>query len=180
MTDRAGAIYEGRKANMNAEKDDLAKITNPNKEKGTLAEVMKGADVFVGVSGPGLLKKEHIKTMNPKSIIFAMANPTPEIMPPEAKEAGAYIVATGRSDFPNQINNCLAFPGVFRGALDVRASDINDEMKLAAAYAIADAVEPTVDSIVPSVFLPGLAARVAKAVSEAAIKTGIARIVPKL
>ena len=180
VTDRAGAIYEGRKANMNAEKDDLAKITNPNKEKGTLAEVMKGADVFVGVSGPGLLKKEHIKTMNPKSIIFAMANPTPEIMPPEAKEAGAYIVATGRSDFPNQINNCLAFPGVFRGALDVRASDINDEMKLAAAYAIADAVEPTVDSIVPSVFLPGLAARVAKAVSEAAIKTGIARIVPKL
>jgi malate dehydrogenase (oxaloacetate-decarboxylating) len=180
VTDRAGAIYTGRKENMNPEKDDLALITNPNKEKGPLSEIIKGADVFIGVSGPGTLKKEAIKTMNPKPIIFAMANPTPEIMPPEAKEGGAFIVATGRSDFPNQINNCLAFPGVFRGALDVRAKDINDEMKLAASDAIASMVpEPTVDKIIPSVFAPGLAYKVAEAVSKAAISTNMARFIPK-
>jgi len=179
VTDRAGAIYVGRKENMNAEKDDLAKITNPYKEKGKLCEVIKDADVFVGVSGPGLLKKEDVKKMHPKAIIFAMANPTPEILPPEAKEAGAFIVATGRSDFPNQINNCLAFPGVFRGALDVRARDINDEMKLAAAKCIAGMIEPTVDCIIPSVFHPNLAYKVAEKVAEAAIKTGVARCIPK-
>ena len=176
VTDRAGAIYEARKDNMNAEKDELAKITNPNKEKGSLAEVLKGADVFIGVSGPGILKKEFIKNMNVKPIIFAMANPTPEIMPPEAIEGGAFIVATGRSDFPNQINNCLAFPGVFRGTLDVRASDINEEMKLAASMALSSVVEnPTPDYIIPSVFHPGLAFKIAAAVSQAAIKSGIAR-----
>ena len=178
VTDRAGAIYTGRKENMNPEKDDLALITNPNKEKGPLSEVLKDADVFVGVSGPGILKKEWIKTMHPKPIIFAMANPTPEIMPPEAIEAGAFIVATGRSDFPNQINNCLAFPGVFRGALDVRASDINEEMKLAAAKCIASLVEPKPDCVIPSVFYPNLAYKVAEKVSEAAIRTGIARFIP--
>jgi len=179
ICDRAGAIYEGRKENMNKEKEDLAKITNPKKEKGKLEEVIKGADVFVGVSGPGILKKEQVKTMAPKPLIFAMANPIPEIMPDEAKAGGAFIVATGRSDFPNQVNNCLAFPGVFRGALDVLAKDINDEMKIAAAKAIAAVVEkPTVDYIIPSPFHPGLAQIVAKAVSEAAIKTGVARKIP--
>eukprot|EP01022_Parablepharisma_sp_SALTPOND_P020398 TRINITY_DN3715_c7_g1_i1.p3 TRINITY_DN3715_c7_g1~~TRINITY_DN3715_c7_g1_i1.p3 ORF type:complete len:490 (-),score=93.26 TRINITY_DN3715_c7_g1_i1:1973-3442(-) len=181
VTDRAGAIYEGRKENMNAEKEELAKITNPQNEKGTLAEVLKGADVFIGVSGPGIVKKEYVKEMAPKPIIFAMANPVPEIMPPEAKEAGAFIVATGRSDFPNQINNCLAFPGIFRGALDVRATDINDEMKLAAATCLAEAVtEPAPDNIIPSVFQPKLAYKVAEAVAQAAIKSGVARVVPKL
>ena len=179
VTDRVGAIYVGRKDGMNPEKEELATITNPNKEKGKLAEVLKGADVFVGVSGPGLLKAEWIKAMNPKPVIFAMANPIPEIMPDEAKAAGAFIVATGRSDFPNQINNCLAFPGVFRGALDVRARDINEAMKLAAAGALAGAVEtPTVENIIPSVFHPGLAKAIADAVAKAAIETGMARVIP--
>ncbi len=179
VTDRAGAIYQGRKENMNPEKEELAKITNPNKEKGSLEDVLKGADVFIGVSGPGILKKEFLKNMNPKPIIFAMANPTPEIMPCEAKAAGAFVVATGRSDFPNQINNCIAFPGIFRGALDVRASDINDEMKAAAADCIAAQVTPTVDCIVPSAFLPGLAHKVAEAVANAAVKSGVARLPKK-
>eukprot|EP01022_Parablepharisma_sp_SALTPOND_P018144 TRINITY_DN294_c0_g1_i1.p1 TRINITY_DN294_c0_g1~~TRINITY_DN294_c0_g1_i1.p1 ORF type:complete len:415 (+),score=58.52 TRINITY_DN294_c0_g1_i1:223-1467(+) len=179
LTDRAGSIYEGRKENMNTEKEELAKITNPNKEKGTLVEVLKGADVFVGVSGPGVLKKEYIKEMNTKPIIFAMANPIPEIMPAEAKEGGAFIVATGRSDCYNQINNCLAFPGVFRGALDARAKDINDEMKLAAAKALADTVtNPKPEYIIPSVFHPKLAYKIAEAVVQAAVKTGVARVIP--
>lgn len=183
VTDRAGAIYVGRKDNMNPEKEALAKITNPNKEKGSLGEVLKGADVFIGVSGPGLLKKEFIKGMNTKPIIFAMANPTPEIMPSEAKEAGAFVVATGRSDFPNQVNNCLVFPGIFRGALDVRAREINDEMMAAAADCLAEQVdpwlEPKTDYVIPGAFQTGLAQKVAKAVSAAAIKSGVARVTDK-
>lgn len=176
LADKAGAIYEGRKENMNSEKEELAKITNPEKVKGSLSEIIKGADVFIGVSGPGLLKKEDVKNMNTKPIIFAVANPIPEIMPADAKEAGAFIVGTGRSDFPNQVNNCLAFPGVFRGALDVRASDINDEMKIAAAECLADWVkEPTVDYIIPGAFEQGLAFKVGEAVAAAAIKSGVAR-----
>ena len=179
VTDRVGAIYVGRKEGMNSEKDELAAITNPHKETGKLEEVLKGADVFVGVSGPGLVKKEWLKAMNPKPIIFAMANPIPEIMPDEAKAGGAFIVATGRSDFPNQINNCLAFPGVFRGALDVRARDINDAMKVAAADALAAMVKtPQIDEIIPSVFMPGLAPAVGEAVVKAAIETGMARVIP--
>ena len=176
VADRAGALYEGRTENMNQEKEDLAKITNPKKIKGTLEEIIKGSDVFIGVSGPGLVTKEHVKSMAPKPIIFACANPIPEIMPADAKEAGAFIVATGRSDFPNQVNNCLAFPGVFRGALDVHASDINDEMKIAAAVCLADWVKkPTPDYIIPSAFEEGLAFAVGKAVGEAAIKSGVAK-----
>jgi len=178
VCDREGAIYEGRKEHMNSEKEMLSTITNPNKEKGKLSEIIKDADVFIGVSAPKLLSKDHVKKMKPKSIIFALANPEPEIMPDEAKAGGAFIVATGRSDFPNQINNVLAFPGVFRGALDVRAKDINDEMKIAAAHAIADVIEnPTPENIIPSVFHPNLAKIVAKAVSNAAIKSGVSRII---
>ena len=176
IADRAGAIYRGRTDNMNSEKEELAKITNPENLKGKLDEIIKGADVFIGVSGPGLLTKDHIKSMAEKPIIFAVANPIPEIMPADAKEAGAFIIATGRSDFPNQVNNCLAFPGVFRGALDVHASDINDEMKMAAANCLANWVkEPTVDCIIPSAFEEGLAFKVGEAVAQAAIKSGVAR-----
>ncbi len=139
MTDRTGAIYEGREG-LNPIKEEMAKITNRNKEKGTLAEVIKDADVFIGVSAPGTLTQDMVKTMAKDPIIFACANPTPEIFPDEAKAAGAAVVSTGRSDYPNQVNNVLAFPGIFRGALDVRASDINDEMKIAAAHALADLV----------------------------------------
>ena len=135
MTDRKGAIYEGREG-LNAVKAEMARITNFNKEKGTLAEVIKDADVFIGVSAPGTLTADMIRTMAKDPIIFACANPTPEILPEEAKAAGAAVVSTGRSDYPNQVNNVLCFPGIFRGALDVRASDINDEMKIAAAYAL--------------------------------------------
>eukprot|EP00826_Nyctotherus_ovalis_P045314 TRINITY_DN499_c0_g1_i7.p1 TRINITY_DN499_c0_g1~~TRINITY_DN499_c0_g1_i7.p1 ORF type:complete len:350 (+),score=118.41 TRINITY_DN499_c0_g1_i7:73-1122(+) len=175
VADRAGALYKGRTDNMNAEKEELAKITNPENLKGKLDEIIKGADVFIGVSGPGLLTKEHVKSMNTKPLIFAVANPIPEIMPADAKDAGAFIVATGRSDFPNQVNNCLAFPGVFRGALDVHASDINDEMKIAAAMCLAEWVkEPTVDCIIPSAFEEGLAFKVGEAVAKAAIKSGVA------
>lgn len=177
VADRAGAIYQGRTDNMNAEKEELAKITNPGGVKGKLEEIIKGSDVFIGVSGPGILTKEHVKSMAEKPIIFACANPVPEIMPADAKEAGAFIVATGRSDFPNQVNNCLAFPGVFRGALDVHATDINDEMKIAAANCLADWVKsPTAELIIPSAFEEGLAFKVGKAVGEAAIKTGVARL----
>ena len=178
MCDRHGAIYEGRD-NLNPEKEEMAKISNRGFEKGSLADVIKGADVFIGVSAPGTVTEEMVKTMAPNPILFPMANPVPEIMPDLAKEAGAAFVGTGRSDFPNQINNVLAFPGIFRGALDVRASDINDEMKVAAAYAIADLIpdnEITADYIIPNPFDERVAKAVAKAVAEAARKTGVARI----
>ena len=157
----------------------MAKITNQNHEKGTLAEVIKGADVFIGVSAPGTLTKEMVQTMAKDAIIFACANPTPEIFPDEAKAGGAAGVSTGRSDFPNQVNNVLAFPGIFRGALDVRASDINSEMKVAAAYALASLVsdeELNADYILPAAFDPRVKDTVAKAVAEAARKSGVARI----
>jgi malate dehydrogenase (oxaloacetate-decarboxylating) len=176
MTDRAGAIYRGRKENMNPEKEKMSLLTNPKLEKGNLSDVIKNADVFIGVSSPGLLTSEMVKTMNSKSIIFAMANPIPEIMPDVAKTAGAFIVATGRSDFPNQINNVLAFPGIFRGALDVRARNITEEMKIGAAEALASMVKnPTVDKIIPGPFDKGVAKTVAAAVMKAAEKTKVNR-----
>ncbi len=178
LCDRKGAIYEGRE-DLNDEKIEMAKITNRQLRKGTLADVLKGADVFIGVSAPGCVTPEMVKSMAKDPILFPMANPVPEIMPDLAKEAGAAVVGTGRSDFPNQINNVLAFPGIFRGALDVRASDINDEMKIAAAYAIASFVTDdnlSPDYIIPSALDKNVAKAVAKAVSEAAIKTGVARL----
>jgi malate dehydrogenase (oxaloacetate-decarboxylating) len=178
MTDRTGAIYKGREG-LNPIKQEMAEITNKNCEKGTLSEVIKGADVFIGVSAPGTLTKEMVQTMAKDPIIFACANPTPEIFPDEAKAGGAAVVSTGRSDFPNQVNNVLAFPGIFRGALDVRASDINDEMKVAAAYALASLVseeELCADYILPAAFDPRVKDAVAKAVAEAAVKSGVARI----
>ena len=178
MTDRTGAIYKGRE-NLNPIKEEMAEITNQNCEKGKLADVIKGADVFIGVSGPGTLTKDMVRTMAKDPIIFACANPTPEIFPDEAKEAGAAVVSTGRSDFPNQINNVLAFPGMFRGALDVRASDINAEMKVAAAYALANLVsdeELNADYIIPAAFDSRVKDAVAKAVAQAAIDSGVARI----
>ena len=174
MCDRKGAIYKGREG-LNKEKEEMAEISNQNMEKGSLADVIKGADVFIGVSAPGTVTQEMIHTMAPNPILFPMANPTPEIMPEEAKAAGAAVIGTGRSDFPNQINNVLAFPGIFRGALDVRASDINDEMKVAAAYAIANIItdeERNAEYIIPNPFDK----RVAKAVAKAARDTGVARI----
>ena len=178
MTDRTGAIYEGRE-NLNPIKQEMAKITNRDCEKGKLEEVIRGADVFIGVSAPGTLTKEMVRTMADRAIVFACANPTPEIFPDEAKAGGAVVVATGRSDFPNQINNVLAFPGIFRGALDVRASDINDEMKAAAAYALAGLVsdgELSPDYILPAAFDPRVKDAVAKAVAQAARKSGAARL----
>jgi malate dehydrogenase (oxaloacetate-decarboxylating) len=178
LCDRKGAIYKGRDG-LNKEKEEMAEITNKQMRKGTLEEVIKGADVFIGVSAPGCVTPEMVKSMAPDPIIFAMANPTPEIMPDLARESGAAVVGTGRSDFPNQINNVLAFPGIFRGALDVRASDINDEMKIAAAKAIADFVkddELTAEYIIPSALNRDVAAAVAKAVAQAARDTGVARI----
>lgn len=178
LCDTKGAIYEGRD-NLNAEKAEMAKISNLQKIKGTLKDVLVGADVFVGVSAPNMVTKEMVKNMAKDAIIFAMANPTPEIMPDEAKEAGAKVIGTGRSDFANQINNVLAFPGIFRGALDVRASDINDEMKIAAAKAIASLVsdaELNPDFVIPAPFDPRVGPTVAEAVKEAARKTGVARI----
>ena len=178
MTDRKGAIYEGRDG-LNPIKEEMAKITNYNHEKGTLAEVIKGADIFIGVSAPGTLTPDMVRTMAKDPIIFACANPTPEIFPDEAKAAGAAVVSTGRSDYPNQVNNVLCFPGIFRGALDVRASDINDEMKVAAAYAIAGLVsdeELNADYILPAAFDPRVKDAVAAAVAEAARKSGVARI----
>ena len=178
MTDRQGAIYEGREG-LNPIKEEMAKITNANHEKGTLSEVIKGADVFIGVSAPGTLTPDMVRTMAKDPIIFACANPTPEIFPEEAKAAGAAVVSTGRSDYPNQVNNVLCFPGIFRGALDVRASDINDEMKIAAAYAIAGLVsdeELCADYILPAAFDSRVKDAVAKATAEAAIKSGVARI----
>ena len=178
MTDRKGAIYEGRDG-LNPIKEEMAKITNYNHEKGTLAEVIKGADIFIGVSAPGTLTPDMVRTMAKDPIIFACANPTPEIFPDEEKAAGAAVVSTGRSDYPNQVNNVLCFPGIFRGALDVRASDINDEMKVAAAYAIAGLVsdeELNADYILPAAFDPRVKDAVAAAVAEAARKSGVARI----
>ena len=178
MCDRKGAIYEGREG-LNAEKEEMAKISNREMRKGSLAEVIKGADVFIGVSAPGTVTPEMVKTMAPDPILFPMANPVPEIMPDLAKEAGAAVIGTGRSDFPNQINNVLAFPGIFRGALDVRATDINDEMKVAAAYAIANLIDEkdlNADYIIPNPFDKRVAPAVAKAVAEAAKKTGVARV----
>ena len=158
---------------------ELASLTNPKRKSGTLKDIVKGADIFIGVSAPGLLTPDMIKTMADKPVIFAMANPVPEIMPDAAKEAGAFVIATGRSDYPNQINNVLAFPGIFRGALDVRASDINDEMKLAAADAISALVtEEDLKNgiIIPSAFNKSVAKDIAKAVSEAAVRSGVARV----
>ena len=178
MCDRTGAIYEGREG-LNTEKQEMAKISNRNMEKGTLEDVIKGADVFIGVSAPGTVTEDMVKSMAENPILFPMANPVPEIMPEFAKAAGAAVVGTGRSDFPNQINNVLSFPGIFRGALDVRASDINDEMKVAAAYAIASLIsddELNADYIIPNPFDKRVAKAVAEAVAEAAIKTGVARI----
>lgn len=178
MTDRTGAIYEGREG-LNPVKKEMAKITNHNREAGTLAEVIKGADIFIGVSAPGTLTSEMVKSMAVNPIIFACANPTPEIFPEEAKAAGAAVVSTGRSDYPNQVNNVLCFPALFRGALDVRASDINDEMKIAAAYALAGLVseeELNSEYILPAPFDPRVKDAVAKAVAEAARKSGVARI----
>ena len=178
MCDRHGAIYKGRD-NLNKEKEEMAEICNQNMEKGTLAEVLKGADVFIGVSAPGTVTEEMVQSMADKPILFPMANPVPEIMPDLAKKAGAAVVGTGRSDFPNQINNVLAFPGIFRGALDVRAKDINDEMKVAAAYAIASLVEEdklSPDYIIPNAFDKRVSKAVAEAVAEAARKTGVTRI----
>lgn len=178
MTDRTGVIYQGRE-HMNPIKEEMAKVTNKDCEKGTLKEAIRGADVFIGVSGPGTLTKEMVRTMAKDSIVFACANPTPEIFPDDAKAAGAAVVSTGRSDFPNQINNVLAFPGIFRGALDVRASDINDDMKAAAAHALAHMVsaeELHAEYILPAAFDPRVKDVVAKAVAEAAVKSGVARI----
>ena len=178
MTDREGAIYKGRE-NLNPIKMEMAEITNLSMEKGSLSDVIKNADVFIGVSAPGTLSKDMVKSMAEKPIIFACANPIPEIFPEDAKEAGAAVVSTGRSDFPNQINNVLCFPGIFRGALDVRAKDINDEMKVAAAYAIAELVsdqELNAEYILPAAFDERVKDAVAKAVSEAAKKSGVARL----
>lgn len=178
MTDREGAIYKGRE-NLNPIKMEMAEITNLSMEKGSLSDVIKNADAFIGVSAPGTLNKDMVKSMAEKPIIFACANPIPEIFPEDAKEAGAAVVSTGRSDFPNQINNVLCFPGIFRGALDVRAKDINDEMKVAAAYAIAELVsdqELNAEYILPAAFDERVKDAVAKAVAEAAKKSGVARV----
>lgn len=182
LCDRQGAVYSGREQGMNPIKEKIAKITNINAETGLLSDVIKGADVFIGVSGPNVLDREMVKSMASDSIVFACANPIPEIYPIEAKAAGAAVVATGRSDFPNQINNVLAFPGIFRGTFDVRASDINDEMKLAASRAIAALVsddELSADYIIPAAFDRRVGAAVAAEVAAAATKTGVARKTPK-
>ena len=179
MCDRTGIVYEGRKEGMNAAKEEMAKITNLSKQAGTLADALTGADVFIGVSAPGTVTPDMVRAMADKAIVMACANPTPEIFPDDAKAGGAAVVATGRSDFPNQVNNVLAFPGIFRGTFDVRASDINDEMKIAAAYALANLIadeDLTADYIIPASFDPRVGKAVAKAVAEAARKSGVARI----
>ena len=179
LCDRKGAIYEGRPEGMNPVKDEMSKVTNLDKKSGSLADMLVGADVFIGVSAPGAVTTEMVKTMNKDAIVFACANPTPEIFPDDAKAGGAKVVSTGRSDFPNQINNVLAFPGIFRGAFDVRAKEINDEMKLAAAEALANLIpedELSEDYIIPKAFDKRVGPAVAKAVAEAARKTGVARI----
>ncbi len=179
LCDRKGAIYEGRTEGMNPIKEEMAKMTNLEKRSGSLADMLVGADVFIGVSAPGVVTTEMVKTMNKDAILFACANPTPEIFPDDAKAGGARVVATGRSDFPNQINNVLAFPGIFRGAFDVRAKDINDEMKLAASRALAELIteeELNEDYIIPKAFDPRVGKAVAAAVADAARKTGVARL----
>ena len=179
LCDSKGCIYEGRTEGMNPFKEDIARMTNRKKVKGTLADAMKGADIFLGVSAPGLVTAEMVQSMNPHPIVFACANPTPEIYPDEARAGGAVVVATGRSDFPNQINNVLAFPGIFRGTFDVRARDINEEMKIAAAKAIAGVItddELSADYIIPKAFDPRVRDAVAAAVAQAARDTGVARI----
>ena len=179
MCDRTGAIYEGRQAGMNPVKEEMAKVTNLKKQEGKLETVIKGADIFIGVSSPGVLTAGMVKTMAQNAVIFACANPTPEIFPEDAKAGGAAVVATGRSDFPNQINNVLAFPGIFRGAFDVRASKINEEMKMAAAKALAELITPEelhADYIIPAAFDRRVGGAVAKAVAQAARDTKVARI----
>ena len=176
---RSGAVYEGRPKGMNPIKDEMAKVTNLSKKAGSLADMLVGADVFIGVSAPGAVTTEMVKTMNRDAIIFACANPTPEIFPDDAKAGGAKVISTGRSDFPNQINNVLAFPGIFRGALDARASDINDAMKIAAAKALAGLIsdeELNADYIIPAAFDPRVKDAVANAVKQAAYDSGVARI----
>ena len=179
LCDRSGAVYEGRPKGMNPIKDEMAKVTNLSKKAGSLADMLVGADVFIGVSAPGAVTTEMVKTMNRDAIIFACANPTPEIFPDDAKAGGAKVISTGRSDFPNQINNVLAFPGIFRGALDARASDINDAMKIAAAKALAGLIsdeELNADYIIPAAFDPRVKDAVASAVKQAAYDSGVARI----
>ncbi len=179
LCDRKGIIYEGRPEGMNAIKEEMAKVTNLKKVKGSLADALKGADVFIGVSAPKMVTTEMVTAMAKDAIVFACANPTPEIFPDEAKAGGAKVIATGRSDYPNQINNVLAFPGVFRGTFDVRASDINDQMKLAAAYALAGLIEEkdlNPEYIIPAPFDPSVRDTVAKAVAKAARDSGVARI----
>ncbi|HPK86967.1 MAG TPA: malic enzyme-like NAD(P)-binding protein [Atribacterota bacterium] len=179
LCDSKGMIYEGRAENMNSAKEEIAKLTNLTKQKGSLSDALVGADVFLGLSGPNLVNREMVRTMAQDPIIFAMANPTPEILPDEAKAGGARIIATGRSDFPNQVNNCLGFPALFKGALQVRASEINEEMKLAAAYAIASVIpddELSETNIIPNVFHPEVMKKEAEAVAQAARDTGVARI----
>lgn len=178
MCDRHGAIYQGREG-LNWIKEEMAQVTNLERRAGSLAEMLVGADVFIGVSAPGMVTKEMVQTMARDAVIFACANPTPEIFPDEAKAGGAAVVSTGRSDYPNQINNVLAFPGIFRGAFDVRASTINEEMKMAAAQALAGLISPeelNADYIIPAAFDPRVGPAVAKAVAEAARKSGVARI----
>ena len=178
MCDRRGAIYKGRE-NLNRIKEEMAEVTNPERRAGSLADMLVDADVFIGVSAPGMVTKEMVQTMARGAVIFACANPTPEIFPDEAKAGGAKVVCTGRSDYPNQINNVLAFPGIFRGAFDVRASDINEPMKMAAAQALADLISPeelSADYIIPAAFDPRVGPAVAKAVAEAARESGVARI----
>lgn len=178
MCDRKGTIYEGREG-LNPAKEEIAKITNPKNLAGSLADAVKGADIFIGVSAPGMLTKEMVSTMADDAIVFACANPTPEIFPDEAKEGGARIVSTGRSDFPNQINNVLAFPGIFRGAFDVRARQINEEMKVAAAHALAQLIsdeELSEEYIIPKAFDPRVGKAVAEAVAKAAKDSGVARL----
>lgn len=178
MCDSKGAIHKGMEYG-NESKAEIAQITNPNGLTGSLADVIKDTDVFIGVSAPNTVTEDMVRSMNKDAIIFAMANPTPEIFPEDAKKAGARVIGTGRSDFPNQINNVLAFPGIFRGALDVRAKDINEEMKIAAAYAIADSIsqeELTEDYIIPKAFDMKVQKAVAKAVSAAAVNSGVARL----
>lgn len=179
LCDRKGAIYEGRPEGMNPVKDEMSKVTNLDKKAGSLADMLVGADVFIGVSAPGAVTTEMVKTMNKDAIVFACANPTPEIFPDDAKAGEAKVVSTGRSDFPNQINNVLAFPGIFRGAFDVRAKEINDEMKLAASEALANLIadeELSPEYIIPKAFDKRVGPAVAKAVAEAAKRTGVARI----
>jgi len=179
LCDRTGVIYKGRETGMNWIKTEMAEVTNPRNLKGSLTDAMAGADVFIGVSASGSVSQDMVRSMAEDPILFACANPTPEIFPDEAKAAGARVISTGRSDYPNQINNVLAFPGIFRGVFDVRASDINEEMKVAAAHALAELIsdeELSEDYIIPAAFDPRVGPAVAKAVAEAARRTGVARI----